>query len=165
MLTELYSVAQRVSQKYGIFEHIPPGEHLDTVRYVEHTIHELAHGLTLRLDLDVMEALAARYWRDCSDGFCVGRNGLSDTVGRRLRRTHRLDIQVANERRTWSVEWNVLQHLPVLELDADFVIDEASVQGIQPWDRDLLFKQAKQPWAQRHASQILEMFSGKGKTL
>ena len=112
------------------------------VGYVEHVIHELSHAKVLKLDLE-----------------CDG--GLSHEIERRISRARREDIQVATERRAWSVEWVVLQTLPGMigQFEWGDVVDGASVQGVDNEGLRLMNLQTETWWARKYAREIVAMLS------
>ena len=146
-LKHLLKQAQRLSRYFNIHEHEGDALAQGAVGYVEHTIHELCHAKTMRLNLDQ----------------AFGDIHITYTVGIRLTKTHNAVIQMANERRTLTVEWLVLRDPALATIGKligwDGIAKVAVQQGIKGDQLTRLYAEALSPWARKYSQEIVHMLT------
>lgn len=147
-LEQLRANAEAVSKYLGIRDHNGIGGDDGVIwcgdkGYVEHTIHELAHAVLMGIKLNERKAF-----------------GVTSEIAHRLHVVQHLGqhIPIANERRTWSVEWLVLRHFKVFEEVAWADITAAAeVQGVDWPGMQRMEKETEAAWAKRHAQTIIRI--------
>jgi hypothetical protein len=142
-LAPLLTRAQVISWRYGIEDHAGESMASGALGFIEHTMHELAHGLLLKLPLP--QGRPRWSW-----SVLVGYELRGDRGRQYLR-------AVRHESRALSIEWAAIQQL-ALPLEAVDVATAAEGQGVTDIKR--LFRESRKPEHLRHAATIVAMLTG-----